>query len=46
MNRWNNVAWVALALSALLVVGGALTAVPALAQAVRAALVRDVDNPR
>jgi hypothetical protein len=45
MNRWKNLAWVALGLSALLLMAGAVTTVPALAQAVRAALVRDVDNP-
>jgi hypothetical protein len=44
MKRWKNLLWVALGLSGLLFVAGAVTTVPALAQAVRAAWVRDVDN--
>jgi hypothetical protein len=44
LKRWKNPVWVAAGLGALLV-AGALTTGPALAQAVRAALVRDVDNP-
>jgi hypothetical protein len=45
MKRWKNLVWVGLGLAAIVVVAGALTSAPALAQAVRAALVRDVDNP-
>jgi hypothetical protein len=45
MKRWKNLAWFAFGISALLVMAGAVTTVPAIAQAVRAALVRDVDNP-
>lgn len=45
MTRWKNLLGMGFGLCALLAVAGAVTSVPALAQAVRAALVRDVDNP-
>jgi hypothetical protein len=45
MKRWKNLLWVGLGLCAVFAAAGAVTSVPVLAQAVRAALVRDVDNP-
>jgi hypothetical protein len=45
MKRWQNLVWAIFGLSGLLLAAGALTSAPAIAAAVRAALVRDTDNP-
>ncbi len=45
MKNWKAPVWVAAGVCATLVVGGALSTVPAIAAAARAALVRDADNP-
>jgi hypothetical protein len=45
MNRWKAFVWMAAGLLAALLIIGGLVSIPAVAQAVRAALVRDVDNP-
>ena len=44
MSRWKNLAWMAAGIAGAAVVTGALMTVPSVAQTVRAALVRDVDN--
>jgi hypothetical protein len=45
MNRWKALVWMAAGLMAAVLITGGFLTIPAVAQAVRAALVRDVDNP-